>query len=184
MDIELNLFFLALFGVVFASMTPADPTTAMRDARARGDLMALEDAAALHPEQPEPLVALAGRYLELGRPELAVAAIGASDARTRRHPMVGHRLAQAYERSGRLDDALSTARVAEARCARSLGSSSIASTTPIPTSTCQARQEVVLTQHLAALGHMKQWGVRDPRTDPRASLAHELSQHRARVALR
>jgi len=184
-ETEFNIFLLACLAVGFASLTVADPVAALDPGSVSVQrLAALEDAAAQHPDDAVFARELAEFYLELHRPGLAVAALSAVDESVREHPMVAHRLAQAYEASGRLGDAESTAQLALARCARSLGTSDAPSGPLSPRHTCRARDHALLEMHVAALGQMVAWGVEDPRTDPRARLAHDLSERRARIAQR
>jgi len=184
-EIEFNLFLLACLAVGFASLTVADPVAIMDPADAGVRRLAtLEDSVARHPEDADAARELAETYLELRRPGLAVAVLSAADPAVREHPLVAHRLAQAYEASGRLRDARATARLALARCARALGTSDAPVGTPTPRHACRARDHVLLGMHVLALNRMLEWGVVDPRTDPRARLAHDLSERRARIATR
>lgn len=184
MEIHLNLLLLATLVAVFASMTVADPVSALSPASERRALAALEDAAAMHPDDAETAQNLAERYLELDRPALAISALSAADPSVLQSPVVAHRLAQAYEADSRVPDALATARLALARCARALGSADAPGGTPPPAYRCRARDHVVLGMHVAALSQMVRWGVEDPRNDPRARLAHDISERRARIATR
>jgi len=93
-----------------------------------------------------------------------------------------HRLAQAYEQSGRMLDALATADLALARCGRSLGALGASSATPIPRYECGARDYAILDMHRTAVDHMVRWGVADGDTDPRSQMAYEMAMRRATVA--
>jgi hypothetical protein len=99
-------------------------------------------------------------------------------------PLTAHRLAQAYEQSGRLNDALATANVALARCSRTLGTDEVqASVTPVPRFDCSERTYAALEMHQSALDRMSHWGVTDPTHDlNRAARAYQLATRSARVA--
>ena len=102
-------------------------------------------------------------------------------ATRRDDPAVGHQLSRAYERSGRVPDALATASTALARCARSLGSSHSNAVTAIPARRCSERTYSSIDVHQAALRRMVEWGVTDPRRDPRTARAYGLSVRAARI---
>jgi len=184
METEFNLFLLATWVVVAACLTVSDPVSAMEPGVARDELAQLEDAVARRPDDADAARRLAERYLDLHRPAFAIAALSAVDPEVQKSPLVAHRLAQAYEASGRLPDALATAQLALARCARSLGSADAWTGTVPPRQRCLAREHAVLGMHVAALTQMTIWGVQDPRTDPRARLAHHAAERRARIATR
>ncbi|MFW6049689.1 MAG: hypothetical protein ACODAU_00865 [Myxococcota bacterium] len=183
MELRLNLAMGAILALVWSAGLARDPEPllALEDERA-GELAALEDAFAR--DRSDPILArrLSEAYLELDRPGLAVAALRSAPADVLKSPLLTHRLAQAYEASGRLMDALATAELARARCARSLGTTSAAPVTPVPEHGCDMGLEAVLRVHRRALEQMTAWGVADPRRDPRARLAYDLALRRARIA--
>lgn len=182
MEIKLNLGILFVLGVIWGSMTIVEAEAEMPvDARATADLMALEDEFATHRDDAALGESLARTYLAEDRPELAIAALSSAEAAVLDDPAVGHHLARAYERTGRLPDALATARTALARCARSLGSSESNAVTAIPARRCSERTYSALDMHRNALARMSEWGVTDPRTDPRAERAYGLSVRAARI---
>ncbi len=142
---------------------------------------ALEDQAARHPGDPAALVALSERYLAGGYPQLAIHVLRAADATLLEEPRLAHQLARAYENSGRLLDALATADLALIRCARVLGAKPFE--TAVPHFACDERTLAKLDMHKTALERMAQWGVVDPRRDPRAQRAYDLALRRARIAV-
>ena len=80
-----------------------------------------------------------------------------------------------------MDDALATARLARARCARALGTSDSSSVTPVPERSCGERTYAALDMHANALGHMARWGVTDVQHDDRARRAYVLAVRSARI---
>ncbi len=183
MEWRWNAVFLVSLGAIWAAMTTAKPVSSFdpTDERTR-ELAALEDAYAHDPSDVTLAKTLAGTYLELGRPGLAIAALRAGDPSVLEHPMVAHQLAQAYEASGRVLDAYATADLALARCARALGTKDAPSGTAVPRFGCDARQHTALTMHHRALGHMVEWGIADPVRDDRTEVAYDLAMRRARIA--
>jgi hypothetical protein len=169
MEIRLSLVLLALLlvaGVALSASRPravADPQA--DDTRA---LAALEDAAALGRSDLDVARRLTTAYLRLGQPGLAIAAVRSAPPELGRDPLLTHRLSQAYEASGRVQDALSTAELAVARCA-SPGACNLATT-------------AALDVHLSALSMLNRWGVQDPRRDTRTALAYQIAQRTARIA--
>jgi hypothetical protein len=92
-----------------------------------------------------------------------------------------HRLAQAYEETGRMHDALATAELARARCARALGTADASQVTPIPEHGCSEGTYAALDMHANALAHMARWGVTDVQNDPRSRTAYVLAVRNARI---
>ena len=116
MEVRVNLVLLAVLIGLFAAGQASDPVAALDpDDAATQELAAMEDAFARQPGDVPLARELADRYLELEKPGLAIAALGAADVSLLDDPMVAHRLARAYESSGRMLDALATARLARAR---------------------------------------------------------------------
>jgi hypothetical protein len=164
-------------------MTTAKPISPLDPARpGTQHLASLEDAYAHDPTNVALARELAETYLDLARPGLAIAALRAGDPTNLEHPALAHRLAQAYEASGRVLDAYATADLALARCARSLGTKDAPSGTPVPRFECDARQHAVLEIHRRALGHMVEWGIADPTRDDRTEVAYDVALRRARIA--
>ncbi|MCA9573921.1 MAG: hypothetical protein R3B40_27390 [Polyangiales bacterium] len=144
-----------------ADLDPRNPgTTALAD---------LEDAFALDPGNRVLARQLAETYLDLERPGLAVAVLRAGDPEVMRDPIVAHRMAQAYEATGRVLDAFATARYAQDRCANE--------------PTCTASQLAVLDVHTRVLQTLVAWGVSDPLSDPRTTRAYEAQLRMATVAM-
>lgn len=144
-------------------------------------LRTLEDAVARKPADGGALVALSDGYLTAGFPTLAMTVIRAADPGLLEEPAIAHQLARAYEGSGRLLDALATADLALARCARVLGARPLE--TAVPSYACSERTLASLDMHRAALARMVQWGVVDPRVDARAKQAYDAARRRARMAV-
>jgi hypothetical protein len=183
LEIRLNLVLLATLGIAWAALSPSEPVAALDPASAETrELAMLEDEFAR--DRSDVLMArhLSSRYLELDRPGLAIAALHAADPAVLEDPSVAHRLAQAYESTGRLDDALATAELAVARCGRYLGTSDSGAATPVPRHRCDARDYALLEMHKTALTHMTRWGVADPDHDSRRQLAYDLAMRRASIA--
>lgn len=183
MEWRWNAVFLVSLGMIWAAMTTARPVSSLDPTDdATLELAELEDAFAHDPSDVALAKTLSETYLDLGRPGLAIAVLRAGDPSVLEHPMVAHRLAQAYEASGRVLDAYATADLALARCARALGTRDAPSGTPVPRFDCDARQHTALRMHHGALGHMVEWGIADPVRDDRTEVAYDLAMRRARIA--
>jgi hypothetical protein len=184
MEIRLSLGVLALLGVIAFGLTARPPIAALSpDTPYAAELAALEDSLAADPADLQVARQLAGEYLRLGRPAFALGVVRAVRPALVVDPLLTHRLAQAYEALGRLDDAAITASVARARCLRALGERSMLFAQPDPLQ-CTPAALVALEQHEQALLQMVRWGVTDPRTDPRARLAHRTAERFVRIASR
>lgn len=182
MEIKLNLGILCLLGAAWASLTITQESAALDPGlESTRELTRLEDRWATHRDDAELAQELADAYLRLERPELAVALLMSAEPEVLADPAVAHRLARGYERSGRVDDALSTARLALARCGRSLGVAGSSEATPVPSHGCSERTYAALDVHQAALSRMQAWGVTDPRVDRRAERAYGMAVRAARV---
>lgn len=180
MELRLNLVLMVVLGLLWMGLRTTTPSSLLPDVDHAG-LAALEDAFA-HDNGNAKLVAqLADAYLEAEQPALAVVVLRSAKPGTLQQPKLSHRLARAYEDSGRLLDALATADLALARCGRVLGSTQ--AHTPTPSFDCTERTYATLDMHKSALSRMVRWGVVDPRIDPRARRAYQLSLRRARVAV-
>ena len=183
MEAKVSATLLGLVIAAWASFGYIDPT-ALQDAEDRGadaELVELEDRFATDRSNGALAQRLADHYLSMGEPGLAVATLSAADPSVRRRPAVLSRLARAYEDTGRLYDALSTAQLARARCARALGSSEASTETPVPAFRCSEGTLAALDMHANALGHMVRWGVTDPRLDARAARAYMMATRSARL---
>jgi tetratricopeptide (TPR) repeat protein len=182
METKVNLVLLGALAFTWGAVTLAEPAAALDPAdRSTDELAALEDAYAADRADPALAAALADHYLALRQPQLAVAALGASAPALREDPTILHRLAQAYEETGRIDDALATARLARARCARALGTDGASALTPVPAHGCSERTYAALDMHAQALSHMVRWGVTDVQRDPRARRAYVMAVRSARI---
>jgi len=183
MEIRLNLVILGALGIAWAALSADEPVAAMDPMDPdRAELAALEDRFAHDRTDVVAARQLATEYLEMDRPGLAIAALRSADPQLLDDPMLAHRLAQAYEHSGRVLDAHATAELALARCGRSLGTTDSSAATPVPRFGCSHREYAVLEMHRTALDHMVRWGVADPGQDGRSKTAYELAVRRASVA--
>lgn len=183
MEVRVNVAILGVLAALWAGLVHTDPVAALDPtAPETRELAGLEDAFAHDPGDIALASELADTYLELNQPGLAVAALRSAQPSLLDDPMLAHHLARAYEGSGRLEDAVATAELALARCARSLGTQDAASTTPVPERSCTAREYALLDMHRAALGHMTRMGITDPSADPRVAVAYDRAFLRARVA--
>lgn len=182
METKLNLVLLGVLGVCWGAVTLAEPAAALDPSQhATDELAELEDAYAADRNDPELARRLADHYLALSSPQLAVAALRASSPAVQEDPAILHRLAQAYEETGRMDDAVGTAELALARCARALGTSDASVVTPAPAHACSERTYAALEMHANALGYMARWGVTDVQNDPRSRTAYALAVRSARI---
>lgn len=185
MEIRLSLALLALLGAIAFSLTARPPEAALPpDGSYAHELAALEDQLAADPGDVQVARRLAGEYLRLGRPAFALGVVRAVRPGLVVDPLLTHRLAQAYEALGRLDDAAITAAVARARCLRALGQSQTLTFVALEPLHCSPAALVALEQHETALLQMVRWGVNDPRTDPRARVAHRTAERMVRIAAR
>lgn len=183
MEIRLSVLFLALLGGLAYGLLAQEPSATLAPGSgASSELMALEDAFAADRGNLELARRLSFEYLRMGQPGMAIAAVRAASPELAADPVLSHRLALAYEKGGRLDDALATAHLALTRCERAIGSSRAALTTVPPRFDCSPSTLISLEQHTQSLLRMVLWGVTDPSTDPRAPLARRLSQRRASIA--
>jgi tetratricopeptide (TPR) repeat protein len=183
MEIRLSLALLALLGGIAWSLAPTAPAATLQaGTESARELARLEDAFAVQHDNLDIARRLAAEYLRLGQPALAVGVVRTASPSLAADPLLTHRLAQAYEAVGRLDDALATASVAHARCLRAVGSAQATFADGPPDFVCTPAVLVALEQHEQALTQMLRWGVSDPRRDPRARLARGLAERRARIA--
>lgn len=180
LEIRLNAALIALAGLLWLALYAHAPTLTSSP-HEMAQLGQLEDAFNRTPDSLSALVALSEAYLESSHPQLAVALVRSASPKLLEEPAVTHQLASAYERSGRLLDALATADLALARCARVLGAA--ASLKELPRYRCSERTFATLETHKSALERMVHWGIVDPRVDPRAQRAYDLALRRARIAV-
>lgn len=170
MEIRLSLALLVLLLVSGAALSASRPH-ALRDPASleTAALAELEDNASLARGDLELTRRLATTYLRLGQPGLVIAAVRSAPPELGRDALLTHRLSQAYEASGRVDDALNTAQLARARCA-------------LPSASCSPATMAALDMHAEALAMLLRWGVQEPRHDTRTALAYRLAQRTARIA--
>ena len=182
-ELKTNVALGALLTLAWLALTAGRPTPAFDTSRPGTVYLArLEDAYARDPRDPQLAQRLAESYLGLDRPGLAVTVLERADPLVLQQPMVLMRLAQAYERTGRVPDALATGRLAYRRCGRAVGALDAPVGTPVPDARCDARQHAAIGIHLDALRHLEAWGVVDPVSDPRTESAYRLAERRAQVA--
>jgi hypothetical protein len=169
MEIRISLGLLALLLGAAIALTASRPQ-ALYDATSADTraLAVLEDAASQTRGNLELVRKLATTYLRLGQPGLAIAAIRNAPPEQARDALLTHRLSQAYEASGRVEDALNTALLASARCSSAHA--------------CSPATAAALEMHAEALATLTRWGVQDPRRDTRTALAYRLAQRTARIA--
>jgi hypothetical protein len=169
MEIKLSLLLLVLLLGSGAALSASHPraVAASREQDLKV-LSTLEDQAALARNDLEVTRTLTTTYLRLGYPGLAIATVRSTSPELARDSLLTHRLAQAYEASGRVDDALNTAQLALARCT--------------PRSGCPQGTAATLEMHVEALTMLQRWGVQEPRRDTRTALAYRLAQRTARIA--
>lgn len=181
-EIGLSVVLLGGLWATHRTLTADAPVAALAPrSAATAELAALEDAFARDPGDAAVVRELSDTYLSLGQPALTIAVLRGASSELLEDPVLAHRLARAYEHSGRLHDAIATASVAMARCARAVGSSEAALTAP-PRHDCSAGALIQLEMYREALARMVQWGVTDPTDDPRARLAHQLSRRTVSLA--
>ena len=179
-EIRLNAALIAMAGLLWLGLYAHVPApVASRQEMAH--LGGLEDAFWRDRASGEALVALTEAYLEGAHPQLAIATVNAAEPALLEEPSVTHQLARAYEQSGRLVDALATADLALARCARVLGARPLE--TQVPVYDCTERLFSKLDTQKRALERMVRWGIVDPRVDPRAQRAYDMALRRARIAV-
>ncbi|MGE0789975.1 MAG: tetratricopeptide repeat protein [Sandaracinaceae bacterium] len=182
MHTKLNAVLLGSLVAVGGALELHEPAPATElDAGELSDLARLEDRVALDPDDRGATLALADRYLAVGQPRLAIAILGAAPAELREDPDTLHRLARAYEETGRMEDALATGELALARCARALGTEGASSLTPVPERSCSERSLANLDMHARALEAMVRWGVTDVSHDLRAAEAYRRAIRSARI---
>jgi hypothetical protein len=179
-EIRVNLVLIGLLALVWLGLRAHAPEqiAAVADSAQLADL---EDTFARDRADQKALLSLTDAYLESHHPVLAVAVLRAAEPALLEEPVVASQLARAYEYSGRLLDALATADLALARCARAIGAEPL--DTAVPAFRCSERTFAKLDTHKSALERMVRWGIVDPRVDPRAQRAYDLALRRARVAI-
>lgn len=179
MEIRLSLVLLVVLVVTGSALSASGPSALVDPVSLEArQLSQLEDAASAARGDLALTQRLAATYLRLGHPGLAITAVRAAPAEVGRDPVLTHRLAQAYEASGRVEDALGTAELALARCKCVAARSELCE----QPSRCTASTVAALEMHQDALMMLTRWGVSDPRHDTRTALAYRLAQRTARIA--
>lgn len=185
MQAKVSLVLLGALLAIWGATSLTEPARALgstdHPAAELDELARLEDAFAA--DRSDPVIAreLADAYLSFDAPRQAVNVLSNSTSSVREDPAILHRLAMAYEELGRMDDAVATARLARARCARSIGTADASSVTPVPEHECSERTYAALDMHANALDHMARWGVTDVQHDDRARQAYVLAVRSARI---
>jgi hypothetical protein len=179
MEIRVSLVLLVVLVVTGSALSAAGPTALVDPASVEAvQLSQLEDAASAARGDLALTQRLAATYLRYGHPGLAITAVRAAPPEVGRDPVLTHRLAQAYEASGRVEDALGTAELALARCKCVAVEGELCE----QPSRCSASTLAALEMHQEALMMLMRWGVSDPRHDTRTALAYRLAQRTARIA--
>lgn len=179
MEIRLSVGLLAVLAFAAHALTASEPVAVLDPSDPDVHALAqLEDATAQARTDLERTRQLANEYLHRGRPGLAIATVRAAPPDLVRDPLLTHRLAQAYEATGRVDDALATAQLAHARCLCSARGVQTCASVP----RCSIGMLTALEMHEDALEMLARWGVQDPRHDGRTGLAYRLAQRTARIA--
>lgn len=179
MEIRVSLVLLVVLVVTGSALSASGPRALVDPADADTQRLAgLEDAASAARGDLTVTRRLAATYLRMGHPGLAITAVRAAPAEVGRDPVLTHRLAQAYEASGRVHDALNTAELALARCRCSEATRDACD----PVSHCSPATVATFEMHREALTMLVRWGVSDPRRDTRTALAYRLAQRTARIA--
>ena len=175
METKLNiLIFLGILGAT-AALHAETPVAALDpEAPETSRLAELEDAFARDPSHGHAAQALADAYLELEQPGLAVAVLQSADGELMREPMFAHRMAQAYEATGHVEDAHATAAFARDLCSRRLRA--------FGAEGCSHRSFAILDVHARVLSRLVEWGVTNPEQDPRTGTAYQLEMRVARLA--
>ncbi len=177
---SLNLLFLfGLFGLWVLSGSEVEGPGAAGTPSEMRQLAEMEETAAASPTDIQTAVSLADRYLALGEPDLAIAIVRRAGAEG--EPAAAHRLSIAYERLGRLTDALATERTALYRCwARRVPGLQDPATRGLCGDDTYGRIDL----HLRAVEAMHDMGVVDPGVQPeRARRAYDIAYRVVRVAL-
>lgn len=180
MEVRASLSILLLLAIGAVSLTAVGPESVV--AREGFSVLSqLEVRFAQDPTDVHTASLLAATYVELRRPALAIALVRSLGPRLLEDPQVTHQLARAYEAAGRIPDALGTANLAFARCARAIGSSHTLDVTRVPDHPCSEQALASLERHKNALGHMNSWGVQNMR-DQRTALAYQIAERRVSLA--
>lgn len=180
MEIRVSAAIVLFLALGFLALVAVAPKPVVSDAHTRS-LMTLEERFGRSPTDVENAAQLANAYLELRRPELAIALARSVGPSTLEDPLLSHQLARAYEASRRMPDALATAALALARCARTMGSDAASQVTEVPRHPCSERTLAVLERHHTALSHLHRWGVQAAE-DPRVALAYRIAERRVSLA--
>lgn len=179
MEIRVSLFVLVVLVVAGSALSASAPHSLVDPADPESSALAeLEDAASAARGDLTLAQRLAATYLRLGQPGLAITAVRAAPPEVARDPMLTHRLAQAYEASGRVADALNTAELALARCR----CAAVRAEPCRGAQRCSASVVAAFEMHADALAMLSRWGVADPRHDTRTGLAYRLAQRTVRIA--
>lgn len=179
MEIRVSLVLLVVLVVTGSALSASGPAALVDPVSLESQQLTwLEDAASASRGDLALTQRLAATYLRMGHPGLAITAVRAAPPDVARDPMLTHRLAQAYEASGRVEDALGTAELAIARCKCVAGQGDLCESA----ARCSAATVAALEMHQEALTMLMRWGVTDPKRDTRTALAYRLAQRTARIA--
>jgi hypothetical protein len=182
MEIRVSVVLLVVLVVTGSALSASEPRSLVDPVDPDSVALAqLEDAASASRGNLALTQRLAATYLKLGHPGLAISAVRAAPAEVGRDPMLTHRLAQAYEASGRVLDALGTAELALARCRCAAGARADDAECR-GTRSCSPSTMAAFEMHAEALAMLVRWGVTEPRHDTRTALAYRLAGRTARIA--
>lgn len=184
MEIRVSVALLVVLVITGSALSASEPRALVDPVDPDSLALAqLEDAASAARGDLALTQRLAATYLTLGHPGLAIGAVRAAPPEVGRDPVLTHRLAQAYEASGRVLDALGTAKLALARCACTPDQADCQGQQRDARRTrCTASTQATFEMHADALAMLVRWGVTDPRHDTRTALAYRLAQRTARIA--
>jgi hypothetical protein len=179
MEIRVSVVLLVVLVVTGSALSASEPRSLVDPVDPDSLALArLEDAASASRDNLGLTQRLAATYLKLGHPGLAISAVRAAPPEVGRDAVLTHRLAQAYEASGRVLDALGTAELALARC-ECAAEQAVECQGSAP---CSASTMAAFEMHAEALAMLVRWGVTDPRHDTRTALAYRLAGRTARIA--
>ncbi len=177
-----NAFFLGVLAFAWCVhlfvQSECQPTSVTRAIARAPHITALENRFSTRRGEPEVAEQLVRAYLELDEPERAIRAMALANANVLEDAHVLYRLSYAYERSGRVEDALLLAATAAQKCENQ-------GDVPEPLQDgvrrCSQRVRMLARVHVSVLARMRLWGITDPRHDARTAHAYSLSMRTATI---
>ena len=156
-------------GIAVALLSGQHREARLVGADALGDVGALEDLVARHPDDATAVAKLAQRYLDRSEPGLALSVIGKSSGEVQHLPEVEHARARALFAEGRTTDALAAERSVVDACENAR---------------CHPWLLVQAARRSELFEAMLDLGLEDPVADPdRAHLAYVRSTREVRLAI-